>query len=138
MSREITSPGAGRLVIPGRQREQMVEDGAAQIRGDALPDPRHEIEARERRCGHDRDDDEHQRERPVELARIAGSESAVDDELESLPDREHRRGRDHERDRGEHNLLAIGTDEYADARKRPERGHRWRQRSGVRGHGRGR
>ena len=67
--------GARDLEEARRQRQQVIEHRAPQIGGDALADPRHEVEARERRHRHHDDDAEHQRERAVELAGVAGARS---------------------------------------------------------------
>ena len=117
--------GARHLEERRRQRQQMVEHRAPQVGGDALADPRHEVEARERRRRHHDDDAEHQRQRAVELARVARGESAVDHALQPLPHREHRRRGDDQRDRGKDDLPAIRSDERADARQRLQRGQRW-------------
>jgi hypothetical protein len=85
----------------------VVEHGAPQIGGDALADPRHEVEASERRACHHGDDDEHQRQRSIELSRVAGAKPSIDDALETLSDRKHRGGRDDERDRSDDHLLAV-------------------------------
>ena len=82
--------GARRLVVSGRQRQQVVEHRAPQVGGDPLADPRHEVEARERRAGHHGNDAQHQRQRAIELARVAGAESAVDHAFQALTDGEHR------------------------------------------------
>ena len=123
--------GPRHLEEPGRQRQQVAEHRAAQIGGHALADPRHEVEARVGRRRHHDDDAEHQGERPVELACVAGGEPAIDDPFEALPDGEHRRRRDNEGDRRKDDLPPIRAHELADARERPERGNRTKQRFGL-------
>ena len=110
----------------------MVEHGAPQVRGDALAEPRHEIEARIGRQRHHDHDDQHHRERAVELGGVAGGEAAIDDEFQALPDRQHRGRREQQRDAGENHLLAVWPQEAADAGERLQRRHR-RQLWGVDG-----
>ena len=101
VSREITSPVRVTSNQPGGSVEQVVEHRAAQVGRHALAEPRHVVEARVGRDRHHDDDDERPGERPVELAGVAGDEAAVDDELDALPQRQHRRRRDDQRDRGD-------------------------------------
>ncbi len=129
--------GARHLVESGRQPEQMVEHRAAQIRGDALPDPGDEVEPDVRRAGHHDDDAEHQRQRAVEFARVAGAKAAVDDALQALPDCKHGGRRDDERDRRVDHLSPVRSNERADAGERLQRGDGWDRRRGFRSHGRG-
>ena len=100
--------GARQLEVARRQREQVVEHRAPQVGGDALAQPRHEVEARVGGDRHHHDHAEHERERAVELGAAAGDEAAVDHELEALPDREHRRRGEEQRDRRERRP-AAGT-----------------------------
>ena len=101
--------GPRRLVESRRQRQQVVEHRAPQVGGDPLADPRHEVEARERRAGHHGDDaaasapacDRARRASPVPNPRSTTP-------FKSLADREHRAGRDDERDGGE-DAPASGT-----------------------------
>jgi hypothetical protein len=116
---------------PGRrQREQMVEHRAAQVRGDALAEPRDVVEARVGRDRHHHDDDERPRERSVELAGHAGAEAAVDDDLDALPQCERRAGGDDQRDDRDDEPAPVRSDEAADARKHAHR-RRGRKLGGV-------
>ena len=113
--------GTRDLEEAGRQREQVIEHGATQVGGDALAQPGHVVEARERRDRHHGDHDAEQRKRPVEFAGAARDEAAVDHELEPLPDREHRARRDQERDRRQRYLPQVGPHEAPDTRERAQR-----------------
>ena len=89
-----------------RQVDEMIEYRSPQIGGDALTEPRHVEEPHVGRDRHDDDDDEHQPEHAIELADIGGGEAAIDDELDSLSDREHGRRRDDEPDERQDDLAA--------------------------------
>ena len=115
MSREITSPVRVASKNARRQVEQVVEHRAAQVGRDALAEPRHVVEAHVRRSRHHDDDAEHQRQHPVELAGVRRGESAIDDELQSLADGQHRAGGDDEP------IAANTTSRRYGRRKRPTR-----------------
>ena len=117
-----------------RQPQQMVEDRAAKIGGDAFSDPRDEVEARERRDRHHDDDDQHQGQRAIELGGVAGAEAAVDDPFQPLADRKHRARGDEQCDCRCRDLPSIRTQISANAGKRLERTGRRQRGGGIGGH----
>ena len=118
MSREITSPVRVASKNAGGRSSRWSNTVAAQVGRDALAEPRHVVEPHVRRTGHDDDDAEHQRQHAIELAGVGRGKSAIDDELQSLSDGQHRGGGDDEADRSEDDLAPIRPQEAA-RRARP-------------------
>ncbi len=105
----------------------MIEYAPAQIGGDALAYPRHVVEAHVGRHRHGRDDGEQLKQRPIELGAVAGGKTAVDHQLEPLPDRQRAAGRDQKRDAGVHEAAPVRSEEAAQAAQRAhDRGPRRR------------
>ena len=123
--------GAGHLEEAGRKPQQVIEHRAPQVRGNTLAQPRDEVEARVG-CGREHDDHrQRDREHSIELRWIPRGKAAIDDKLETLPERKHCGGSEQQRDPCVQHLPAIRLQEAHDACDRPQRGQRRNLRGGF-------
>ncbi len=86
--------GAGDLEKARRKGQQVIENLAPDIGGDALADPRHVVEADIGRNRHGRNDGQQGHQRLVERARVVAQEASVDHQFQALADRERASGGD--------------------------------------------
>jgi len=110
VTREETSR-ARLLVEAGGEREEVVVDAPAQVRGEPRADPVDVVDADPGDHAQRADERREGAQRPVEEPLLAAREALVDHHLQALPDHEDHGGGNGDRHAGQRDAAAIGAEQ---------------------------